>query len=149
MRYEGEALSIYASCGEFAVPARAWQRMLALAQIYGWQSQGTAPPDELAIDAEMWKGDPSDWDGRYFPSYGQQVTEVDAKDLAAALERALPDIPDHDARGNKAERKDDDTGWLATADSRVNALEAFSGPSKEIFRSFIAHCREEGGLWLY
>ena len=117
-------LSIYASCGEFAVRARGWQWMLALAQWYGWQPQGTAPPDEVAVDADLWKGDPSDWDGRYFPAYGQQVTEVDAKGLAAALERALPDIPHHAALGDTGDGKGSDSGWLANVpDVGVNPLE--------------------------
>ena len=127
MPQDFDFLSIYASCGEFDVPERGWQRMLALAQWYGWQPQGTAPPDELAVNAELWKGDPSDWDGRYFPPYGQQVTELDAKGLAIGLERALPDIPDHAALRDKADGKGNDSGWLAyVPDAGVNPLEAFT-----------------------
>src|SRR5439155_23608076 len=136
----------YASCGEFAVPARAWFLMLALAERYGWHPAGTAAPDELAVDAGIWRGEPSEWDGRYFPAYGQNVTEADAKGLAAALETALPDIPDHDA----VEDKNSGTGinweWFHKApDSTVNPFEAFSGANKKTLSDFIVHCREEGG----
>jgi hypothetical protein len=95
-----DALSIYAKCGEFDMHARAWRLMLGLAARYGWQPLGTAPPDDLAV--EIWPGEPSDWDGSYFPAFGQNVTEADAKGLAAALERALPDIPNHDAGKNRS-----------------------------------------------
>jgi hypothetical protein len=147
---ETDGLSIYASCGEFGVPARAWRLMLALAQHYGWQPQGTAPPDELAIDAGIWRGAPSDWDGRYFPAYGQNVTEADAAELAAALEQALPDIPDHDAVKDKADGTPIDWSWFyKVSAASVGYLAAFSGENKQTLRDFIAHCREKGGLWLY
>jgi hypothetical protein len=146
-----EAITIYASCGEFAVPERAWSLMLVLAERYGWQSLGTAPPDEDAVEAGLWRGKPSDWDGRYLPAYGQQVTEEDAKSLAAALERALPDVPDHDALSNKVDGTEAVWGWFATEAPHVpiNPIEAFSGQNKEMLANFIAHCREEGGLGLY
>jgi len=143
-------LSIYGSCGEFAVSLCTWQRVLTLAERYGWKPEGTAAPDEMAIEAEIWKGDPAEWDGAYFPSYGQQVTESDAKNLAAALERALPDIPDYDAIGERACERRNGGGWLDNVpDVGVNPLEAFSGKNKEMLVGFIAHCREEGGLWMY
>jgi hypothetical protein len=147
--HKTEALSIHASCGEFAVPARAWQLMLILADRYGWETRGTKPPDELAIDAGLWRAN-SDWDGRYLPAYGQQVTEQDARDLAAALERALPDIPDHEALESKGDDNSNVWGWFETSPNiEVNPFEAFSGRNKELLKNFIEHCHEEGGLWLY
>src|SRR5262245_28054528 len=125
--------------------------MLVLAERYGWQPWGTTPPDEDAVEAGLWRGKRSDWDGRYLPAYGQQVTEADAKGLASALERALPDVPDHDALANKVAGSDEVWGWFATEppDIAINPIEAFSGQNKEMLTNFIAHCREEGGLWLY
>jgi len=59
----------------------------------------------------------------------------------------LPDIPDHDA----LEKDDDVWGWFAKAapEMAVNPHEAFGGENKKILESFIAHCREESGLWIY
>src|SRR5262249_46886215 len=72
-----------------------WVRVLTLAEAYGWQPAGT----ELAYieypDGTVESGD--DWDGNYWTNDLQQVTVADAAALAAALRRALPDIPDHDA----------------------------------------------------
>jgi hypothetical protein len=150
MPEETEILSIYASCGEFAVSIRAWLLMLALAKRYGWQPRGTAPPDEDAVWAGIWQGDPSEWDGRYLPSLGQQVTEADSRELAAALERALPDTPDHDALKDRAKENGIDWNWfIKSPDVAVNALEAFGGANKQTLRDFITHCREEGGLWIW
>jgi hypothetical protein len=123
--------------------------MLALAERYGWQPQGTTL-DELAIDEGTWEGDPSEWDGRYLPAYGQHVTPEDAKGLAMALERALPDIPDHDAIQDKSGGNGIDWNWFnKSPDFAVTPFEAFSGPNRETLRGFIAHCREDGGLSLW
>jgi len=148
--FQEDVLSIYGSCGEFAMSLRDWLRMLALAQRYGWQPEGTAAPDEMAVEAELWEGDPAEWDGSYFPSYGQQVSDSDAKELATALEHALPDIPDHDAIGDRACESRSGGGWLGNVPEQgVNPLEAFSGGNKEFLINFIAHCREDEGLWMY
>lgn len=146
-----EDLSVYGQCGEFDVPARAWRLMLVLAERYGWEPCGTAPPDELAIDAGLWRGEPWDWDGRYISAYGQHLTEEDASNFGAALERALPDVPDDDALENKVSCNTGIWGWFAieSPDVGINPLEAFSGCNKEMLRNFIIHCRERGGLWLY
>ena len=149
MTTNAEGLSIYASCGEFAVPRRAWQLMLLLAGRYGWDPRGTTPPDELAIDCGLWPAG-ADWDGRYLPSYGQHITDEDTQMFARALERALPDIPDHDAT-EAGEGGSDPWGRLASAsaDIKDNLVEAFGGSKKAVLRDFIDHCRETGGLWLY
>jgi hypothetical protein len=55
MPHKTDPLSIYASCGEFAVPPRTWIFMLSLAEIYGWEPRGTAPPDEAAIEAGLFR----------------------------------------------------------------------------------------------
>jgi hypothetical protein len=147
---ETEILSIYASCGEFAVPIRAWGLMLALAERYGWEPRGTTPPDDDAVWAGGWQGDPSQWDGRYLPSLGQHVTEEDSGAFAAALNRALPDIPDHDAVKDKSKETGIDWNWfIKSPDVAVTAFEAFCGTNKRTLRDFIAHCREEGGLWIW
>jgi hypothetical protein len=132
MSYQCELLSIYADCGEFAVPARAWQIILSLGERYGWKPRGTAPPDELAIECGLWHGELADWDGRYAPAYGQQVKDADARALADALERALRDIPDHDALRGKVKNSRRVWKWFETTSAcvEVNLIEAFSGANK-------------------
>jgi hypothetical protein len=130
------------------MPLRAWQRMLILAQHYGWEPQGTEPPDDVARDCGIWSGDRSQWDGRYFASYGQHVVKSDAEALAAALEQALADIPDfdslHDFPGG-----DPVQPWFNVTRPGVTLIEAFSGRNKQLLKGFIEHCREDDGLWMY
>ena len=80
--------------GEFGLPPGGWSRLLSIAQVYGWEPLGTEPPEDYGSEPGLWNGDPSDWDGRYWPGYGQEVTAKDAMELAAALKRAWPDLPD-------------------------------------------------------
>src|SRR5262252_9199511 len=81
--------------GEFALVPGGWSRLLSIAQAYGWQPAGTRLPDGYeAGEPGFWQGDPSEWDGRYWPGYGQEVIATDALDFAAALKRAWPDLPD-------------------------------------------------------
>jgi hypothetical protein len=101
------------------------------------------------------EGRPQAWDGRYFPGDFQIITEDDAKALAASLTRALPDIPQHAAMRDKAlpggaEGSDDYAAWgqSVRAGETVNPFEEFSGKNKAILCDFIAHCFEEGGLWI-
>jgi hypothetical protein len=145
---EHEGLSIYAKCGEFGMPAADWRRLLWVARVYGWRPLGTCPPDSDAIDAGIWPAD-HEWDGTYFPAYGQHIVESDAVAIALALERALPDIPD----GTPPVSKVSDacvSEWFADVPAPcVNALEALKGIRKDMVRAFIIHCRERGGVWLY
>ena len=55
-----------------------------------WLAQfcGLRPVDQRVPSTE--------WDGRYFPAAGQTISEQDAKAFATALNKALPDILDHD-----------------------------------------------------
>jgi hypothetical protein len=69
---------------------------------YGWAPAGTEPPDPEYLDDGH--GHPAHWDGHYFRADGQRMTQADARALAQALERALGDIPDHDALTGKAIR---------------------------------------------
>lgn len=64
-----------------------WIALLELAMRYGWQPM-------LESDPEMMNFGPI---GRYGWNRGEIVIDEDAKSLAAALERALPDIPDEKA----------------------------------------------------
>ena len=65
-----------------------WARILNLAERYGWHPMGTVEPE--------WEGEPDapPWHGSYSSNDGQRVLAADAANLAAALARALPDLPD-------------------------------------------------------
>ncbi len=110
---EGISICIYADCGEFGMPARDWRRILWLAEVYGWKPRGTTPPNKYAIEAGIWKGKPEDWDGSYFPAVGQEIVEGDAEELAWALERALPDIPETPRSEQKELKQPDTSEWFA------------------------------------
>jgi hypothetical protein len=60
-----------------------WSMVLELARQYGWQPQGTEPPEGLA--------NPDDWNGEYESSDGQRVAASDAVALADALVAAVDD----------------------------------------------------------
>jgi hypothetical protein len=71
----------------------------------------------------------------------------DAQALAAALERALSDIPDYDVfydlpDGDRVEP------WFNVTRPGVTLIEAFSGRNKRLLSGFIEHCREDEGLWI-
>jgi len=103
---EDQGVEVWGTRGEFSLPPGRWQSALALARLHGWMPAGTCPPDLKWLedagvlagldwgDDGPWDGDPSTWDGRYFPPVGQEVTVADARAMGHALDRALPDVPD-------------------------------------------------------
>jgi hypothetical protein len=93
---------------------RSWSRILDLARVYGFEEARMEP--------------------------GDYVDEGKAARLADALERALPDIPDHDAVRGRTERIGD--YHLPTTD--VASTEWFSGPAKTYYKELIRHCRAGG-----
>jgi hypothetical protein len=127
--------------------------MLALGRHYGWRPEGTLPPDSDWF--EDWCGDCASWDGRYYPPEGQRMTARDARNLAEALDRALMDLPNHDAfalTSNPRCRVPDDyarrMSLLEAHPGPLSPLEAFSGPGKAMLRDFIVHCSECPEFWL-
>jgi len=64
-----------------------WRLALDVAKQHGWTPEGTQPPDEF--DSSRRK-----WDGSYLRARGQRVTASDAKNLGAALHRAIHDGTD-------------------------------------------------------
>ena len=71
---------------------------------------------------------------------GDYVDEEKALRLAGALEKALPDIPDHDAVRGRTEW----IGGYHLPRSDVSSTEWFSGPAKTYYEEFIRHCRAGG-----
>ena len=145
--------------GEFALPPGGWSRLLSIAQVYGWQPAGTQLPEGYCgDDPAFWKGDPSDWDGRYWPGYGQEVTAKDALELAAALKRAWPDLPEHGVFEKKTFK--DKRGVITIKNPEVTLqttpFELYSGEWREPLGMLAAHisrhhCLEcaEFGIWSY
>jgi hypothetical protein len=109
-----------------AVTVTAWERLLKLGKCFGWKPAGTKPP--AGID---------NWGGNYIGKDGQPVTDEDATALAAALAKALDDIPEEDAMGGKMASND-----RIKNIAHGNLLDCFSGTErKQTIREFIAFCR--------
>ena len=88
-----------------------WAKALELAQIYGWKPLGTRPPSDIDFYDLC-----AEWDGRYLTNDGQTVKAEDARLLAAALERALNDVPDEKIStdwNSVLEWEDDLPEWLS------------------------------------
>ncbi|PZV04922.1 MAG: hypothetical protein DCF22_25085 [Leptolyngbya sp.] len=121
--------------GDFGLNVFSWGHMLCLARLYGWQPAGT-----VIDEADLQDFPNGKWNGGYQSNDGQKVTTEDARNMADALEKALADIPDHDALEYKKELG----GGILIAPNGpdVSALKWFSGnESKEYVRKFIAYCR--------
>lgn len=78
-----------------------WSALLRLAERYGWQAAGTTlykyecdDDEENCVRTDVVD---HEWNGTYFSNDGQVVGSEDASNLANALEKALPDIPDVEA----------------------------------------------------
>jgi hypothetical protein len=130
------------ACRDFGFSERCWRLVLALGRHYGWRPEGTLPPDPDWF--EDWCGDDASWDGRYYPPEGQRMTARDAR----ALDRAVMDLPDHDALSLTSSDYAQRMGLLNAHLGPLSPLEAFSGPGKAMLRDFIVHCRECPEFWL-
>ena len=125
--------------GDFRFNIYGWRAVLALAEMNGWEPAGTVLEQELG------------WSGGYDTNDGQTVTAEDAARLADALERALPDLPDHDALEHNGPIKDipglGPTKLFALTE-QISPVELFSGNGKERLRQFITSCRVDSfQLW--
>lgn len=132
-----------------------WSKVLELAEINGWIPAGTEPNPDLFPDG-ITTG--------YGSNEGQLVTELDAANIAAALERALDDIPDIDtaahrinlSAGNIEKFSEDNGEFRVDAalieaipdliinrdNNTLNPFDFFSGSKKQHIRDFIAFCRK-------
>jgi hypothetical protein len=66
--------------GGFSLSWHAWRACFDLAVAFGWEPTGTVAPCEHA--------GPARWKGTYFTNDLQEITDADARALAAALCRA-------------------------------------------------------------
>jgi hypothetical protein len=93
-------VDLYALGGNLHWSFEGWRKVLSLAKRYGWQPMGTEPPQwdrdgagEDRVAAENAETLAS-WDGDYYCNNFQTVNARDARNLADALERALPEFPE-------------------------------------------------------
>lgn len=77
-------LDLYGAGGYFRWSGVGWANVLSLAQHYGWQGVGTGPPRGVLK---------SEWVEIYWGNQGQRFYARDAVALAAALERAVTQMP--------------------------------------------------------
>ncbi len=109
-----------------------WSHILKLAYWYGWKPKGTEAPEDMPGLGHRLDPDDPDWNGSYFSNGGQFVTDRDANSIAAALERALDDIPDHDTMEDMQTAQD------------ASPMEWFSGQGERTVRDFIEFSRTGG-----
>jgi len=118
-----------------------WAEVLKFARLNGWKPMGTLPAEE-ADEEER-----SAWDGNYVLNGNQRVQDADARALASALERGLPDLPNAYAAGHRAVTEgpeDQPTRILVPVGAPISPIEALSGPNKAAIRELIAFCRTGG-----
>lgn len=121
----------------------------------GLEELGARDSVVLVDNGTYWLGSASEWSGLYVPGYGQRVSACDARALGAALQRALPDVPEEDAfeqmaptrggRGTSLERT-----LRRNVRRQTSPLELYGGEEKDVLRSLIAHCHDcIGGFWIW
>lgn len=115
---------------------------------------GTQPPSTINFH-ELG----ADWSGTYLTNDGQIVKAEDARSLAAALERALDDIPDVNAQINWSSKfwlEDDLPEWLSPPEREIieeglqdglldtmgiHPVDFFAGDEKRCLIEFMRFCR--------
>jgi hypothetical protein len=155
-----EGVDVWGECGEFSVAEPVWRAWLRLARLHGWEPAGTASP---VIDADTGRkledSERQSWEeiyngAGYGPPYQAQIiTRADALALAAALERALTDIPDvPEARLWHLWLQLEPGATFPEVLTRVTPSSSVAekvGAQKELLKDFIKHCRDCSEFWLY
>lgn len=87
--------------GYFQFTCRGWQKVLTIAEHFGWEPMGTVIREDNALlffDDESSDKDIQQfiksWDGNYYTNDLQTVIEKDALNLFRALMKALEAMPD-------------------------------------------------------
>lgn len=130
--------------GETYFTTTAWPKLLQVAISYGWE------PTNLWFDLQMERAEgnsPFPAEVRQTQSYVSHsslivVSAEEAGRLARALERALPDLPDHDAKAHL--RQPRGGGIDHQEEEKLTALEWFSGTNKARLKEFISLCHSGG-----
>jgi hypothetical protein len=147
------------SGAEFRFGKEAWDKILQLAQMNGWLPLGTQRPAHWD-DPDMEY--PATWGGFYETNEGGIVTTEDAQALAAALSKALDDIPDRlnipkmvDAGAVSPEKLSNLNRMLLAGGAtflipnpELNPFEFYGGAEKQKVVDFIAFCKKGGfAIW--
>jgi hypothetical protein len=116
---------------EYRVGPAWWVALTGLAIDYGWSPSPASWSDRDEANCEL---------------ILDRVTDADAHALADALERALPDIPGHDALSNHPRRGLVGEGGPAGRflSKPPSLFEWFSGPNKQWVRGLIRFARRGG-----
>jgi hypothetical protein len=145
-----------------------WQKVLELAQMYGWHPEGTSEPPnwreqkaerEQRQDQEFdpYEPSPDVWMGQYDQYMGEGVSASDADAMVDALERALDDLPDNDMPDRTIETEMEEIDqenqisisfYIIEPNKALNLFEVFGGQYKQELIDFIAFGRE-GGFHIY
>jgi hypothetical protein len=158
VEHEDPEVRLYGGYGAFSIPAQIWLSILSLAILYGWTPTGTSVPEEESALSGGWSPAGSEapaeerlpgWDGRYYPTWQQEIIESDARALADALERALPDIPSEDLLIGDCRYQDPEgEGWRIDnppPGTTPNPLRSLSGGNRAWLQDLVVHLREPGG----
>ncbi len=144
-----------------------WHLILSLAEDFGWEPVGTEAPSFAGTEYFVPE---SEWDGSYGERMGQVVTGNDTENIAAALEKALPEININDAPDNFTQRLCRICGQIcgdAVSDimeknikNRTKKQEALIDPydvdptkffedKKSLLEAFIRFCEISGGFIIF
>ncbi len=131
--------------GSFRLTNLGWSHACHLGVKYGWKPTGTKKPTIPLDTGEMTEQEWNEWnwDGDYSVNEGQYVSAGDARSWADALERALPDIPNHKTRPVEHVTFDDTRVPVipAVEEGKWTAFDYYSGTNKEGLKAFITFCR--------
>lgn len=147
--------------GDFRLNNISWRYVLALVRQHGWEPAGTELPQLTLYNRDdtvdegatrrVYQEAAEDWDGGYSSNDGQWVTDEDARNMAEALEQALPHIPDEETVGLRAASTEIRDGRKVRAGGidlemleYLTAIDWFSGAGKQSLRDFISYCRAGG-----
>ncbi len=128
-----------------------WQKLMNLAQIYGWNPAGTLEPPEWDREAN------EDWNSSYDIFAGEWVTDDDARGLAAALDQALDDLPDNSMPDRIIETEIEEIDregevsisfHIIEPNKSLNLFETFGGQYKSDLKAFIRFANK-GGFHIY
>lgn len=128
---------------QLCLSSESWGHVLDMATLGGWEPAGTCRPP--------WWDDPPDdimpvsdsWDGEYFNNDGQVVGADDARVLADAVGRMLPDVPDECVIEHKLAVAVLPNGLVHAGlrpDARANCFEWWGG-RKALLRQLVELCR--------
>jgi hypothetical protein len=128
-----------------------WQKLMNLAQIYGWNPAGTTAPSHWQPEEN------EDWNGGYDMFIGELVSDVDARALADALTDALDDLPDNAMPDRIIETEIEEIDregevsisfHIIEPNKSLNLFETFGGQYKSELKTFIRFA-QKGGFYIH